>query len=154
MVDVKTFDSKEDLERALRQARSKFEKRVMKQMYKDDIPVDYENVKIKFQQPAKDRTYTPDFVLPNGIILEAKGRLTVKARQKHKYIKQSHPDIDLRFIFQRPENKIYKGSKTSYADWAERWGFKWAEKSVPIEWLEEDGPSLEYTKEILRKEGQ
>lgn len=146
--------TKEELEQALRRARSKFEKRVMKQMYEDDMEVDYENVKIKYTQPAKKRQYTPDFVLPNGIIIEAKGRLTTAARQKHKFIRKSHPDLDLRFVFQRSQNKIYKGSKTSYADWAERWDFKWAEKRVPVEWYEEDGPDFEYTDKIIRKEGQ
>ena len=33
--------------------------------------------------------------------------------------------------------KIYKGSKTSHADWAERHGFDWAHKKIPVEWFDE-----------------
>jgi hypothetical protein len=31
-------------------------------------------------------------------------------------------------------NKIYKGSKTTYADWATKNKFEWAEGSIPEEW--------------------
>ena len=43
----------------------------------------YEKNKIKFVQPAKNRTYTPDFTLPNGIIVECKGRFLTGDRMKH-----------------------------------------------------------------------
>jgi hypothetical protein len=47
-----------------------------------------------------------------------------------------NPDLDIRFVFQAPFNKIYKGSKTTYAKWAEKSGFPWCSyQSIPIEWL-------------------
>jgi hypothetical protein len=53
-----------------------------------------------------------------------------------KAVKQANPDVDIRFVFQSPFNKINKGSKTTYAAWAERNGFPWcAYHSIPIEWL-------------------
>lgn len=131
--------------------RSKFELRVGKQLFNKKVPFEYERVKIKFQQPPKNRTYTPDFILPNGIIIEAKGRLTVKARQKHEWVKKQHPDLDIRFLFQRAKNPIYKGSKTTYADWAEKNGFKWAEKRIPEEWLKEPKKKINLTKKVRRK---
>ena len=45
--------------------------------------------------------------------------------------------IDLRFVLQSPNGKIYKGSKTTYAQWCEKNGFKWAKKEIPQEWIDE-----------------
>lgn len=100
-------------------------------------PVPYETTKIKYEKPAKAHTYTPDFVLPNGIIVETKGRLITADRQKHLLIKQQHPELDIRFVFGNSRNRINKGSPTTYADWARKNGFKFADRSVPKEWLSE-----------------
>jgi hypothetical protein len=84
----------------------------------------------------KEKTYTPDFILPNGVIVECKGRLTVHDRTKHKRIKEQHPNLDIRFVFQY-NNPITKGSKTRYTDWAEKNGFMWAMLTIPPEWAKE-----------------
>jgi len=94
-------------------------------------------MKIKYIRPAQNATYTPDFILPNGIIIEAKGRFVTKDRQKHLLIQDQYPDLDIRFVFSNPKNKIGKGSKTSYADWCEKKGFLYAEESIPVEWIQE-----------------
>ena len=49
-------------------------------------------------------------------------------------VKKQHPELDIRFVFVRASNKIYKGSKTSYAAWCERYDFIWAEGSIPTDW--------------------
>lgn len=135
-----------------RRCRSKFEARIGKQLINAGVPLDYENVKIKYTQPAKKRTYTPDFILPNGIIVEAKGRLTRQMRQKHEWINKQYPELDIRFVFQRASNKIYKGSKTSYADWADRLGIPWAEGRIPEEWFKEPKKEINYDdKQIIRR---
>lgn len=130
--------------------RSKFEKRMAENLRDLNIPIDYENVRVSFVEPSKERTYTPDFILPNGIIIEAKGRLTIKARQKHEWIRESHPDLDIRFVFQNANNKIYKGSKTSYGEWADQKGFKWSQKKIPLEWIKEAPKAIKYGKKIRR----
>lgn len=86
--------------------------------------------------------YTPDFVLPNGIIVECKGRLTVHDRTKHTLIKSQHPSLDIRFVFQY-NNPITKGSKTRYTDWADKQGFKWAMHTIPKEWYDERKPKAD-----------
>lgn len=101
------------------------------------VAVPYESTKIKYERPAKAHTYTPDFVLPNGIIIETKGRLITADRQKHLLIKQQHPEFDIRFVFGNSRNRINKGSSTTYADWCNKNGFKFADRSVPKEWLDE-----------------
>lgn len=80
-------------------------------------------------------SYTPDFVLANGVWIEAKGYLDGPDRTKLKAIKQQHPEIDLRLVFQR--DNVIKGTKnkTRYSQWADRNGFKWAIKEVPESWL-------------------
>lgn len=104
------------------------------------VKVSFESFKIPYTVPETRRNYTPDFPLPNGIIVETKGKLEPKDRAKHILIKLQHPDLDIRFVFQRPFDKIIKGSKTTYAMWAEKHGFKWASRIIPKAWIEERGP--------------
>ena len=113
--------------------RSAFELEVASQAESDSIEVKYEPPEARIKYTAKEKTYTPDFVLENGIIIECKGRLTVHDRTKHKLIQAQHPDKDIRFVFQY-DNPIVKGSKTRYSAWAEKNGFKWAMKTIPPEW--------------------
>jgi len=91
--------------------------------------------KVKFIEPEKHRTYLPDFVLSNGIIIETKGRFVPPDRKKFQLIKKQHPNIDIRFVFSNPNTKLRKKSKTTYATWCEKYGFKYAKKLIPIEWL-------------------
>lgn len=98
----------------------------------------FEQVKIKYVVPAVERTYTPDFLLlANGIIVETKGEFDPTDRAKHLLIRNIHPHLDIRFVFQRPNSPLRKGSPTTYAMWADKHGFKWATKVVPQSWMEE-----------------
>lgn len=117
--------------------RSGLEESVANQLISLSVPVVYEQHKIEFTQPAKLRTYTPDFLLPNGIIVETKGYFEAEDRQKHLFIKQQNPEIDIRFVFTNPNTKLRKGSPTSYAMWCDKNGFLYAQKLIPIEWLNE-----------------
>ena len=97
------------------------------------VSFEYESRKLAYVLQCN---YTPDFLLPNGVFLEVKGRLTSEDRRKMIAVKKSNPDLDIRFVFQAPFNKIYKGSKTTYAKWADTHGFPWSSyQSIPIEWL-------------------
>ena len=96
----------------------------------------YECMKIEWEE-LNYRTYTPDFLLPNGIIVETKGRFTAEDRKKHLEIQKQHPTLDIRFVFTNSRSKIRKGSKTSYADWCTKYGFLYADKDVPQDWLDE-----------------
>jgi hypothetical protein len=101
------------------------------------VPVQFETLKVPYTQPMKERTYTPDFLLPNGIIIESKGLFSTEDRQKHLWIKAQHPKLDIRFVFSSPSAKLYKGSPTTYADWCSRNGFQYAKKIIPENWLTE-----------------
>ena len=98
----------------------------------------YEKVKIEWEDLAY-RTYTPDFVLNNGIIIETKGIFTVADRRKHVCIKKQHPSLDIRFVFTNSNRKLRKGAKSSNAEWCIRYGFRFYNRIIPEDWLKEKG---------------
>ena len=100
--------------------------------------VEYEKLKIEWED-LKYRTYTPDFELDNGIIIETKGIFSVADRRKHVEIQRQHPTLDIRFVFSNANAKLYKGAKSRYCDWCEQKGFKWAHRVIPEGWLLEKG---------------
>lgn len=79
-------------------------------------------------------SYLPDFVLPNGVYVEAKGYLDAAAARKMKAVKASNPDLDIRFVFQKANGKRNKRSKVQNWQWAEKHGFPWAEGTIPLDW--------------------
>ena len=115
--------------------RSGLEERVAKELNEAGVGYEYESVKVKYDV-HETRTYTPDFILKKGyIIVETKGRFTTADRKKHLLIKRQHPKLDIRFVFQTSRAKLYKGAKSTYADWCDKHGFMYADKSIPEEWL-------------------
>ena len=107
------------------------------QLKAQGIDGEYEQHEVSYTVPATHHTYKPDFKLPNGIYIESKGWFLPEDRKKHLLIREQNPEMDLRFVLQSPNGKIYKGSKTTYAQWCEKNGFKWAKKEIPQEWIEE-----------------
>ncbi len=101
------------------------------------MKVGYETKKIAYVTPEKPHKYTADFDLPNGIIVETKGRFVTADRQKHLLIKAQHPLLDIRFVFSNSRARISKTSATTYAAWCEKHGFTFADKRVPEAWLKE-----------------
>ena len=122
--------------------RSGLEEDTAAYLKKKKVKFTYEKEKIKWVD-LKIRTYTPDFVLANGIIIETKGRFISVDRRKHKEIKKQFPELDIRFVFANSKAKLYKGAKSSYGDWCKKNGFKYADKVIPDEWLEETGDERE-----------
>ncbi len=115
--------------------RSGLEEKICQDLSARGVKYEYESVKLRYTRPASEHTYTPDIVLPNEVILELKGRLTVQDRQKMILVKKQHPDLDIRFVFSNSKTKISKGSKTTYADWCVKNGFPFVDKQVPDDWL-------------------
>ena len=98
----------------------------------------YESIKIEWEDLAY-RTYTPDFILNNGIIIETKGRFLASDRRKHLAIKKQHPKLDIRFVFTNSKAKLRKGAKSSYAEWCVKYGFLYYDRIIPEDWLKEKG---------------
>lgn len=117
--------------------RSGLEETVADQLKKQKVEYEYENKAntVKYTVPAKDHTYLPDFKLPNGIIVETKGRFVLADRKKHELIKKQHPELDIRFVFSNSNTKISKKSKTTYGSWCEKLGIPYADKEIPLDWI-------------------
>ena len=98
----------------------------------------YEGLKIEWEDLAY-RTYTPDFILPNGLIIETKGMFTAADRRKHLAIKRQHPKLNIRFVFENSKRKLRKGAKSTYGQWCERYGFMYYDRIIPENWLKEKG---------------
>ena len=113
--------------------RSGLEERVADLLVDLGVKYEYESTKVDY---VISHIYTPDFVLPNGVILECKGYWDAADRRKIKTVKQQHPELDLRMVFQAPFNTISKKSKTTYAKYCEKLGIPWCSfANIPIKWL-------------------
>lgn len=121
--------------------RSGLEKVICDKLTEDNIVYAYEETKVEWEDLAY-RTYTPDVILSNGVIVEIKGLFTPADRRKHLKIKKQHPQLDIRFVFENSRRKIRKGSKTSYADWCIRYGFRYHDKEIPEDWIKEKGKTI------------
>ena len=130
--------------------RSGLEKEVAAYLKDNQRQVRYEQLKIEWVD-LRYRTYTPDFQLDNGIFIETKGIFDSDDRRKHVEVHKQHPDLDIRFVFSNAKAKLYKGAKTTYAEWCDKNGFKWAHRVIPEEWLKEKGSATK-TKVIKRKD--
>ena len=120
--------------------RSGLEDKLSKQIKTAGLEVQYETDKISYQVPLRQAKYTPDFKLPKDggfFYVEAKGIWDVQDRQKHLLIKEQYPEIDIRFVFSNSNNKLYKGSKSTYASFCDKHRLEWAHKTIPDEWLTE-----------------
>jgi hypothetical protein len=131
--------------------RSKFERRIAKELKDAGIGFDYEKTSYEYDEPLRKnrarcsdcgstkllRTgwYTPDFFLhTGGVIIETKGRFTAADRRKMIAVKKEHPDLDIKMLFMR-NNKLQKNSRTYYTDWCEQNGYDYAVGTFKEEWI-------------------
>lgn len=105
--------------------RNNFEKRVGEHLGDEWT---YEDLKLSYIVPARKASYTPDFINhATKELIEAKGYLRASDRKKMVLIKAQNPGWTIKLLFQNPQQTISKASKTTYAAWAEKNGFKWEE---------------------------
>ena len=113
--------------------RSKLEQSVASVLDQVGAKYEYESCKVAY---TIQHLYNPDFVLVNGVMLETKGYWDAEDRRKIKNVKEQHPELDLRMVFQAPYNKISKGSKTTYAKWCDKHNIPWTSfHNIPIDWF-------------------
>lgn len=104
--------------------KSHFEVEVSDKLGKDN----YEISELEYIVPAVKHLYTPDFttIAQDGhqIFWETKGRIRNKTEaDKYLYIKQSNPEIDLRFIIMDKKTLMPRSKKTTLHDWLVKNGF-------------------------------
>ncbi len=117
--------------------RSSLEVHIAKQLDYSNVPYEYESKTLRYIKPEEICRYTPDFILPNYIVIEGKGQFTSDDRKKTLLVLSQNPGVDLRFVFSNSRNRIGKRSQTTYAKWCERNGIKYADKKIPEDWLKE-----------------
>ena len=113
--------------------KSKFEEEVYKQLVRKygKGNIEYEARKLPY---VLSYNYIPDFHCvssDNDFYCEAKGYFRPEARTKMRAVKEQHPELDIRLLFQN-NGKI--GKNFRYADWAEKYNFTYAIGKVPKEW--------------------
>lgn len=123
--------------------RSKLEERTSEQL--KSINWLYEGEQLNYSIPITHHKYTPDFVItkPDGrkLFLECKGRhrwggMDLETRKKMEYVKQQNPNLDIRFVFDKANNKIGTSPKSmTWEQWAEKMGYKYTINIIPIEWF-------------------
>tara|TARA_R110002012_G_scaffold57556_1_gene148497 strand:+ start:2497 stop:2907 length:411 start_codon:yes stop_codon:yes gene_type:complete len=115
--------------------RSGSEKKCSDLLNKRKVEYAYEPTKFTY---VLTKTYLPDFYISKyNFYIEVKGRFTSSDRAKHLYVKQQHPDLDVRFMFDNPNAKLYKGSPSTNADWAIKHNYLYCKTSegIPKEWF-------------------
>lgn len=132
--------------------RSGLEDQTAAELKASNVKYSYETLKVPYTIPASAHRYTPDFILPNGIIIETKGLFDHADRAKHLLVQAQWPDLDIRLIFQNPDTPINPNSPTSYGDWCDKFGFRWAGvikkkghgivQIIPPQWINEPGPKV------------
>lgn len=117
--------------------RSGFEVRGAKFLDSKNVKYEYEALKITYVVPESTHTYTPDFILPNSIITEYKGRFTPQDRKKMALVVEQHPELDIRMVFM-VDNTLTKKGKTTYSGWCKKHNIKChvaRDGSLPDDWL-------------------
>jgi predicted nuclease of restriction endonuclease-like RecB superfamily len=117
--------------------RSKYEKTVYGNADGRKIEYEPDDAKLHYVTPSN---YYPDFrIKKNGILIETKGYFKPRDRAKMLRVKKAHPKADIRFLFQRPNNRLTKSPNSlTYWQWAEKHGFPWAEGDrIPEAWFKE-----------------
>ena len=114
--------------------RSKFEAGIAASLDKRSVSFSYESLVLDY---IIEGQYKPDFVLPNGVIVETKGFFPADQRRKMLCVKAQHPDLDIRMCFQNAKEKISRAKRSiTYGQWATRHGFKWSSGTIPDDWYD------------------
>jgi len=112
--------------------RSGFEGQVADDLSNNGVYWEYEQRKYNLVIP---RSYTPDFVLGNGVVLEVKGYFDQEDRRLIKLFKEQHSDVDIRMVLQKPHQKLTKSGRMTYATWCDKYNVPWCEgPSIPKDW--------------------
>ena len=134
--------------------RSKYEDTLTANLDKNNKEYHYEEFSLEYTVKHK---YTPDFVLPNGIIVEAKrgegvfvpvGKrggfykrsLDSEARGKMLKVKRQYPELDIRLVFPRDFKLQDLKTTPKASQWCKKNGFKYhIGNTIPESWFKEEG---------------
>lgn len=112
----------------------------MKAIVPKGAVVSYETERLEYVTTS---LYRPDFPVEfkdgRKMYIEAKGYFKYSDRAKMLAVRDTNPDLDIRFLFMRDSPScLGKGSKMRPSEWADKHGFKWCIGEVPLEWFRDD----------------
>lgn len=113
--------------------KSKLEKDFAGLMFCSGLAFSYEPDRFAF---VTQTHYTPDFKIKKNVYIETKGYFSPSNRSRLLSFREQFPQIQIYLMFQRADNYLDKKSKTTYAQWCDQHGFKWADirKGIPKHW--------------------
>lgn len=115
--------------------KSRWERTIATELEKYKIPLQYEVDKLQYTVPSSNHTYKPDFKIADKVYIESKGIWDREDRNKILLIKEQYPDIKIYMAFQNAKQKIYKRSKTTYAEWCDKHGIEWSHGGLNPNWF-------------------
>lgn len=115
--------------------KSRLEQRAAQMMELAGLPFKYEPDKFPYSRLSH---YIPDWKIGENVYIETKGYLSPSNRANILAFREQHPSIRIYFLFGCASNKLNAKSQTTYAEWCDRHGFKWADirKGIPKDWWE------------------
>ena len=115
-----------------------FEQKVMAHLTEKGVKFEFEPHSLPY---SVTRDYIPDLLI-GEMYIEIKGYFRQDAQRKMKAVKKQHPNKDIRFLFQKGDSTIQgakkrkDGTKMTCSEWAERYGFQYAEgEEIPEQWI-------------------
>jgi hypothetical protein len=103
--------------------RSKLEARVIDELEAAKVKYEYEAEVWEYEIPARVAKYTIDLKI-NKMYYEIKGYFSADDRKKMKLVREQHGQCFV-MVFDNPQNKITKRSKTTYASWCDANDIPW-----------------------------
>ena len=117
---------------------SKLETRMLaeiKEKMPESFRLEYETKRLPY---ILKKNYLPDFIItkPDGsiIYIEVKGYFSSTDRVKLLAVKDLHPCLDLRIVFDK-DNKLSSKSDTRYSEWCDRNKIRYSVGKIPQEWF-------------------
>jgi len=104
--------------------RSGFEDEVEAFLKDNKINYEYETVKLTYTIPESKHVYTPDFIV-GDIHFEIKGYMDANTKKKMKLVVEQNSNKRIIMVFQNPNAKLTKKSKTTYAMWCDKNNIEW-----------------------------
>lgn len=105
-------------------------------MEKAGLKADYEPDRLPF---IRSSHYVPDWKIRPNVYIETKGYFSPSNRANMLSFREQHPGVRIHFVFGNAQNRLNPKSKTTYADWCRRHGFKFIDikQGVPLNWWKE-----------------
>lgn len=99
------------------------------------LKFEYEATSFPYARPSH---YIPDWKIAENVYIETKGWLAPFQRANLVAFKEQNPNVRILLLFANAENRLSSRSKTTYAKWAERHEFEWADfrDGIPTQWWE------------------